>query len=158
LGFVGLGRRSRALVGAAMLATVVSCGGKSAGVDAGGAGGDGGAGGGDAAAEAVVSHGACELFAQDCPDGTRCDFFCDGQVASIGCRPGATGAALGQPCSASAPCTKGTGCVATSGSGVQCRAYCASDADCQVGRCHVVNLNIACGAADGGALVIRVCF
>jgi hypothetical protein len=149
------------LLGAALAMALVSCGGKSAGGDAGGtAGADGGAGagGGDAAAEIVLSHGACDLVAQDCPDGTRCDFFCDGQAASIGCRPGSTGGALGAACSSTAPCAKGTGCLATSGSGIQCRAYCASDADCQVGRCHVVNVAVACGAPDAGALVLRVCF
>jgi hypothetical protein len=151
------------LRGAVLVAALASCGGKSAGTDAGGGAGVGGgtgAGGGDAASEAapILSHGACDLVAQDCPDGTRCDFFCDGQTASIGCRAGATGAALGQPCSGTAPCAKGTGCLATAGSGILCRQYCNSDADCATGRCHVVTVTVACGAPGGGALVMKVCF
>jgi hypothetical protein len=152
-----------ATLAAALGFGLVSCGGKATGPDAGGGAGGGGgagAGGGDAAAESspVLSHGACDLVGQDCPDGTRCDFFCDGQTASIGCRLGATGAAPGQACSALAPCTKGTGCLAPTGSGVMCRPYCNSDGDCPTGRCHVVTVNVACGAPDGGALVMKVCF
>jgi hypothetical protein len=152
-------RTTVVLLAAVVACGLVSCGGKSAGPDAGG-GSAGGGGGGDASGDSspVLSKGACALAGSDCPDGTRCDFFCDGQTASIGCRPGVAGAALGQTCSGSAPCAKGTGCLATSSSGIICRKYCSSDADCPTGRCHVVNVTIVCGGPDAGALVLQVCF
>jgi len=149
--------RTAAFLLAAVLASgLVSCGGRSAGVDAGG--GDGAAGDASADSSPVLSHGACALAGDDCADGTRCDFFCDGQTASIGCRPGVAGTALGQACSGAAPCAKGTGCLATAASGIMCRKYCSSDADCLTGRCHIVNVTIVCGAPDAGALVLQVCF
>jgi hypothetical protein len=146
--------------------------------DAGGAGAGGSDGADDLAAPApdgaddpaapatdgasdgpILSTGACDLFAQDCPDGFKCDFFCDGANAIIGCRPGATGAAIGAACSGTQPCTKGTGCLANPATGTICRPYCQTDADCPVGRCHIVNTTVGC-AADAGStrLVIRFCF
>ncbi|HEY2730031.1 MAG TPA: hypothetical protein VGK52_08815 [Polyangia bacterium] len=151
-------RTTDVLLAAVLACGLVSCGGKSAGPDAGGLGGGGGAGDASADSSLVLSKGACALAGSDCADGTRCDFFCDGQTASIGCRPGVAGAALGQTCSGSAPCAKGTGCLATSSSGIMCRKYCSGDADCPTGRCHVVNVAIACGGPDAGALVLQVCF
>jgi hypothetical protein len=56
------------------------------------------------------------------------------------------------------PCLKGTGCLATSGSGVMCRQYCNGDADCPAGRCHNVNVAINCGVPDAGTLALKVCF
>jgi hypothetical protein len=140
-----------------------ACGGKSAGADASGAAGSSGAGGGagtgDASSDtAGLSQGACGLVAQDCPAGTRCDFFCDVGSPAIGCRPGETGAAVGQTCSGAAPCSKGTGCFATSTSGMQCRSYCDSDADCATGTCHVVHVAVACAPDAGSTLVLKFCF
>jgi hypothetical protein len=139
-----------------------SCGGKSAsppGNDAGGSSEGGVSTDGPSEGGPILSQGACDLFLQDCPDGTRCDFFCDGASASIGCRPGATGGAVGATCSAAKPCTKGTGCLANAATGVLCRPYCQSDADCSVGHCHVVNVAVGC-APDAGSttLVIKFCF
>jgi hypothetical protein len=161
----------------AALVASTSCSGKAASGDAGAgaAGSDGadeaGAGGadgpsdlgapnGDAPGEGpLLSHGACDLFQQDCPDVSRCDFFCDGASASIGCRPGATGAAVGEACSGTQPCARGTGCLANAATGTICRPYCQTDADCAVGRCHVVNVAVGC-APDAGSttLVIKFCF
>jgi hypothetical protein len=136
------------------LAASPSCGGSST-AGPGDAGGSNDAG---ASEGPILSHGACDLFAQDCPDGTRCDFFCDGASATIGCRAGATGAAAGQMCSNTNPCAKGTGCLANATTGTLCRPYCQSDADCAVGRCHIVSVAVGCAPGAMTTLMIRSCF
>jgi hypothetical protein len=153
---------SRSLVALVALMATSSCSGKSArspGDASPSSDGEGDGAGADGRSEAILSHGACDLFLQNCPDGTRCDFFCDGASATIGCRPGATGGAVGQTCSSTSACAKGTGCLANPATGVICRPYCQSDADCPTGHCHIVNVSVGC-APDAGAstLVIKFCF
>jgi hypothetical protein len=101
---------------------------------------------------------ACEPALQDCPAGLKCDFFCDGTRARVGCRSEAPGAgAAGAVCGGSAVCGKGTGCLAAGPASAVCRPYCNSDAECSAGRCQTANITVACGGAQA-PLMLKICF
>ena len=124
-------------------------GGSSAGTDAGT--------GVDTAADAAVT-GSCDPFTQDCQAGSKCDFGCDGTTAAVACRADNGSGALGSACSASMPCSKGTGCLTSPDAGSTCLKYCAGDGDCATSeRCHNVSVAVACGGSSP-PLLLHVCY
>src|SRR4051794_6070465 len=87
--------------------------------------------GGDAVADttdAVVA--ACDLAAQNCATGSKCDFGCQGTATAVLCQADNGSAAIGSACSAAMPCAKGAGCLTMSTTGSLCLKYCAGDGDC----------------------------
>lgn len=105
-----------------------------------------------------VIGAACEPGLQDCPAGSKCDFFCTGANATIGCRADdGAGVELGMICGGSRVCKKGSGCFAAAGSNALCRQYCTSDGDCTTGQCQTATIAIACGGVSM-PLMMKVCF
>jgi len=92
---------------------------------------------------------ACDPAAQNCPAGSKCDFFCQGSSAVVDCQASSDGGAVGTACSTTTmQCARGTGCISMpSGGGPVCRKYCAGDGDCATGeRCHNVTVGVTCSA------------
>lgn len=139
------------MLAAAAALAIAACGGKSAAKA-------------DATTDATVADAGadsgaagCDPALQDCPAGSRCDFGCEGSTAVLACHAGADGGAVAAPCSATAPCTRGTGCVATTDAGSLCRKYCTVDGDCATGeRCH--NVSVSLGCAGGQLLNLHLCY
>ena len=101
----------------------------------------------------------CNLATQDCPSNLdKCDFGCLGTTAVLGCTRGTDGGTPGGPCSATAPCARGAGCLTMPDAGTACREYCASDGDCLTGeRCHNVSVAVACGGTST-VLALHYCY
>lgn len=125
---------------------------------------DGGALLTDAAVGQVPVH--CDVVAQDCPAGKRCDFFCDDGVLVIGCvLESATPTPVGQTCGAQDPdagtgisgCAKGSGCFGGANA-VTCVQYCRAGSPCPAGTtCATDRRVLSTCQRTSGFLPVAVC-
>jgi hypothetical protein len=105
----------------------------------------------------------CDVVAQDCVAGTRCDFFCERGRVVIGCLAETSEAvALGDMCRGQAGgsnCMKGTGCFASSAKPQSCHRYCREGSVCPDGTaCDTASvIRAGCSAGSADDIPVHVC-
>jgi hypothetical protein len=102
----------------------------------------------------------CDVVAQTCGAGQRCDFTCDNGTLVIGCITApASPSQVGASCAGSdggistgSSCVAGTGCFSAAGKPASCFRYCKAGSDCPAGTtCNTtVRFRAVCpnGAGD----------
>jgi len=142
----------------ALVAVLGACSGGSTAVDAGPLRDDSGL---------VRVTVRCDVAAQDCPAGQRCDFTCEDGVLVIACTPEvASPAKLGESCSGGrdagtltgSNCTRGTGCFTTVQKPASCYQYCKTGSECPAGTTCMTNrtYRVVC-PKGGGDLPVGIC-
>jgi len=137
---------------------LVACSGSSAGyLDGGVVLGDGGL--------AVVPV-RCDVVAQTCGAGKRCDFTCDNGTLVIDCvtapaNPGGVGASCAGSdggISTGSSCGAGTGCFGSAGKGPMCYRYCKDGSECPAGTsCNTTTHFRAVCPRGSGDLPVGLC-
>lgn len=100
----------------------------------------------------------CDPGAQTgCPQGQKCDLFCNGSIGALGCRDDRGRGEVAEACDNVNRCQKGTACLGLKG-GAQCTKFCSSDTDCGAGTlCKPAAIALSCGAGRGEPITVAVC-
>jgi hypothetical protein len=108
----------------------------------------------------------CDVVAQTCGAGKRCDFTCDNGTLVIGCITAAANPAqVGQSCAGSdggistgSSCGAGTGCFGSGGKPAMCYRYCKAGSDCPTGTtCNTTTRFRAICPNGPGDLPVGLC-